>query len=755
LPAIHIKAFSGLKPILSPLLLQQGDAQTAVNARLVSGALSPLAGTTTLKTATEGSQTIFRYGNPSSEDANWLQFSGDVDLIRSPIADDQYGRVYWTDGGTPKYATSTILPGGDFTLGVPAPETVPSVSASSYGQVTVEIQSADILEMSPGDKLRVVVDSGNEQIVVLTGTTVTADTLRADLDSVGGLDATVDGGAVVLKTESFVSTSSLKVERQTGEKKDFSADVVSYSAVAGPVAGTTSNGTDPATSATYTFSAAEISAIEPGARFAVKVNANADVVVIINAGVNTFPTAVTATSLRLALASVAGLSAVVNDGTTQTVTVSTVSSGDSSSLLIRKINPQVTPVYTELVSGSNIQNAALVETRTYVYTYVSRYGEEGPPSSASELVKVGSGQAVEIVGMSAAPSGDYDITLKRIYRSSATGTSAQFQFVVEIPVSQANYTDKIEQAALGEVLLTEGWNIPPQGLKGLKLLSNGAAIGFKDNTAYLSEPNLPHAWPHQYPIDETIVGIGVMRQSAVLLTNSHPYVMSGADPQAMSLEQLELPQACVSKRSIVDTGDGVLYASPDGLVSISAGGIDIITKGLLSREQWQAYNPSSMVAAVHDNRYHVAYTTTSGTRGMLVFDFSGQGAVMTTSDINSSSAITAMYAEPKTDTLYMLQGGNIVRFNAGTALTYTWRSKIFRAPFAMNFGRAQVVASGYPIIMKVYADGVLRLTKNVVNGNMFHLPAGFRALDWEIELLGNTSVTQVSVATSAEEMRTS
>lgn len=755
MPAIHIKAFSGLKPILNPLLLQQGEAQVANNVRLISGALAPLKGVTILKSATAGNQTIFRYGNSTVEDANWLERSGDVDFIRSPIADDQYGRIYWTDGGTPKYATSAILPGGDFNLGIPKPDSVPSVSASSYGKVEVTISSADILEMSTGDSLRVTVDGGNEQVVILTGDTITAESLQANLATVGGITATVDSGGVLLTTNSFISTSSITVERKTGEKKDFASDVVTYTSVVGPVSGADSNGTDPATSATYTFSAAEISAIEPGTRFAVKVNANADVGAIINAGVNTFPAAVNAASLKAALSGVPGLSAVVNDGTTQTVTVSTVSSGATSSLLIREVNPKVTPIYTELVTGSNIQNAALVETRTYVYTYVSRYGEEGPPSSTSELVKVGAGQEVVIIGMSAAPGGDYDITLKRIYRSSATGTSTQFQFVAEIPVSQTTYTDTVKQAALGEVLLTEDWTAPPEGLKGLKLLSNGAAIGFKDNTAYLSEPNLPHAWPHQYAIEEQIVGIGVMRQSAVLLTNSHPYLMSGADPQAMSLEQMELPQACVSKRSIVDTGDGVIYASPDGLVAISSGGIEIVTKALLSREQWQEYNPSSIVAVVHDNRYHAIYTKTSGARGMLVFDFGGQGALMTTSDINALSPITAMYSEPKSDTLYMLQANKIVRFNAGSNLTYTWRSKVFRAPFAMNFGKAQVVANSYPVAFKVYGDGILRFTKTVQNGNMFHLPAGFRALDWEIQVEGDTIVTQVSVATSAEEMRLS
>jgi len=537
-PAIHLKAFAGLKPILDPLLLQQSDAVLAENTRLVSGALSALKSSTTLKSLTKTApQTIFRYGNSATETDYWLEFLADTDIIRSPIAGDVYDRLYWVDGGTAKYAPNTLIlsggtyPGGSYNLGVPAPTTA--------------------------------------------------------------------------------------------------------------------------------------------------------------------------------------------------LTVSTFTPG----------------------SGST------AETRTYVVTYVSAYGEEGPPSPASALVTIDPTAAVGLTSIPTGPSGAYNITSKRIYRSSTVGASASFQFVAEIPVATATYSDTKSQAELGEVLPSTEWYPPPSGLKGLKALPNGAAIAFKDNTAYLSEPNLPHAWPHEYPIEDRIVGVGVFRQSAVLLTTGKPYLMSGADPAAMSAERLELSQACVSKRSIVETGDGVLYASPDGLVSISSSGMDVITKGLLTRAQWQAYNPSSMVAAVHDNRYHVLYQTGGGARGWLIFDFSGQGATFTTTNLNSASAVTALYADHRTDTLYLAQSTNLVRFDAGSSLSYTWRSKTFRAPFAMNFSKSQVVASAYPVTMKLYGDGVLRFTKSVADGNLFHLPSGYRALDYQIELTGSSDVTQASIATSAEELR--
>jgi hypothetical protein len=539
MPVINLNAFAGLKPITDPLLIGQSDATIAKNVRLVSGALAPLKGTTTLKALTKvAPQTIFRYGTSANENEYWLEFAADTDVIRSPIAADQYGRVYWTDGGTPKYAPNNLIlsgadyPGGSYNLGIPAPTTA---------------------------------------------------------------------------------------------------------------------------------------------------------------------------------------------------------------LTIATFTPP--------------PNASQTETRTYVYTYVSAYGEEGPPSPASALASLDPAQAAGLTGITVAPGGAYNITTKRIYRSSTVGSAAQFQFVAEIPVATTTYSDTVTQANLGEVLPTTEWYPPPTGLKGLKILANGAAIAFKGNTVHLSEPNLPHAWPHEYPIEDQIVGIGVFRQSAVVLTNGRPYLMSGADPQAMSLERMELPQACLSKRSIVDTGDGVLYASPDGVVSISSGGMDVITKSLFTREQWQAYNPSSMQAAVHDNRYHVMYTTAGGVRGTLIFDFSGQGALLTNSDINEASAVTALYADFRTDTLYMAQGSSIVRYNAGTPLTYVWRSKTFRAPYAMNFSRSQLISTAYPTTLKVYADGVLKFTKSVANAGTFFLPSGYRAVDWQFEISGTGEVTQLIVGTAADEFR--
>lgn len=417
-----------------------------------------------------------------------------------------------------------------------------------------------------------------------------------------------------------------------------------------------------------------------------------------------------------------------------------------------------TPTEVAVVEGKVPANK-VPESRTYVYTYVTAYGEEGPPSTASTVIDIDPSLSVSLSGMSAAPAGPYNVTLKRIYRSSTVGNQAKFQFVAEIPVANSTYTDSKTQSDLGETLPSETWEAPPAKLFNLRIMANGIACGFvKDDvsrTVVLSEAFLPHAWPPEYSFttDDTIVGIGVFRQSIAVLTKSFPYIIYGVDPAAMSMTKLELQQACVSAKSIVETGDGVMYASPDGLISISGDGAQNITQNIFTRAQWQEFVPSSMQCFFHDGRIHIVYTPASGSRGVLILDVSGQGATLTRSDINASTEIRGGYYDPRSDTLYWIQGGNIVRHNRGSDLTYTWQSKLFKAAYPMNFSCAQVLSETYPVTLKVYADGVEKLNKSVADSKIFTLPSGFRAQDWYYELTGTAKVYSVSIAQSPYEIK--
>jgi hypothetical protein len=406
-------------------------------------------------------------------------------------------------------------------------------------------------------------------------------------------------------------------------------------------------------------------------------------------------------------------------------------------------------------SKATIPASVVPESRVYCYTLVTAYDEEGPPSDSSEVISCDPAKDVELT-IPAAPGGNYNFAKKRIYRS-ATGTAqTKFQYVGEMPVATTTFVDKIKTSALGELLETEGWIPPPAKLDGLRLMANGAAVGFAGNSLYFSEPNLPHAWPHEYPIDDEIVGIGVFGQSVAVLTNGYPLLFQGIDPGAMASTRMTLPQACASKASIVETGDGVLYASADGLTMIGMA-TSMLTQPILSRSQWQDYNPASMQSYVYNGRVIITYSTAEvpPKHGVLVIDLSGASALFTTSDINAGQRFTAGYYSPQTDTLYFAQVPSIVRFDDGAPLRATWHSKTFRLPMHDNFGWAQVLCKTYvgSPMLQVFADGNLRFAKVITGPDQFRLPSGFKAMDWEFEIDGVVSITEVFIASSSAELQ--
>lgn len=393
----------------------------------------------------------------------------------------------------------------------------------------------------------------------------------------------------------------------------------------------------------------------------------------------------------------------------------------------------------------------LAETRVYTYTYVTALGEEGPPAGPSIAVDVQAGQSVSLTGMSTAPTGNYNVTKKRIYRSVQGSSGAGYLFVAEIPVANVSYTDSVLAANLGESLPSIDWLAPPTDMKGLCLMANGIMAGFSKKDVCFSEPFVPSAWPLAYRLqaDHPIVGIGAFGQSLFVGTEEFPYIISGVDPAYMTMTKLPQRQACVSKRSIVDMGGGVFYASPDGICLADATGVKLLTQDLLTRDEWQEYKPSSIHATQIDGRYFAFYDNGTKT-GLLVFDPTGDGASLW----ESNQYFTAAYNDVGADALYVAGSGNLKKWDAGfNSLSYQWKSKLFVLARPENLSAGQVLAASYPVTLKVYADGALKHTQTVANDNPFRLPSGFRAREWQFEVSGTAEVSSVYLASSIGELR--
>lgn len=401
---------------------------------------------------------------------------------------------------------------------------------------------------------------------------------------------------------------------------------------------------------------------------------------------------------------------------------------------IEKPATAITPSGT---AGSSVDAV----TYSYVYTYVSIYGEEGPPSTPSATITVEPLAEVTLSGMTF-PGGR--IASINIYRSN-TGTDAtEYQFLVS-RTSAADYVDTIASANLGEVLPSETWIAPNSAMKGLISHPGGFVVGFYNNVLCPSEAYLPHAYPaaYQTTVDAEIVAIGAFGNSILVTTKGMPYILTGSDPGQLSIEKLEKGEACILKRGFVDMGYACIYPGPSGLWIAGTGTVELMTASLMTKKEWSDYS-RTMTFAV---RYGDLYIGFMASGGFVLDTTSGD---FSTHDITA----TAGWYDDKTGRLYLVVGGVIVEWStSATAKQLTWKSKKYQAPAPTNFGACQVFSSG-PVTVKISADGVLKHTETQVTTNSlpFRLPSGFLATAWEVQVEGSAEITSVQLAGSFAEL---
>jgi hypothetical protein len=358
-----------------------------------------------------------------------------------------------------------------------------------------------------------------------------------------------------------------------------------------------------------------------------------------------------------------------------------------------------------------IYDADNTENRVYVYTYVSTFGavkEESAPSDPADVVCDIEGKPVKVSGFANPPTDHYNITAIRLYRVVTGSSTATYMLVDEFELvdhqfpasgtslmdvmwSNSTYEDNINVADLGKELDTLNFTEPPEGLRGLVSMPNGFLAGFTYNQVWFSEPYLPYAWPADYmlTVDSQIVGLGVYGSTLVVCTEAQPYTISGTHPSAMAQEKQPMNQPCVSKSSIAYDQYGVLYASPHGIVALAGGQMDVFTRPLITRDEWQVYSPSLMVAAMYNNMYMASYHT-GNVRGILVISRGDTPAM-----VDLDFAPTAMHIEHGTGTLYCLNAVDHAVYqmdaNPINPMTYEWKSKQFQYNQRQTFTCAKVV----------------------------------------------------------------
>lgn len=603
--------------------LPDNASTDATNARLVTGDATPYQQFAEIKVLdrTAPVRTIALMAGQY-----WLSFNEEVDVARGIIPGDDTFRTYLTGLDAPRFTNLAMATTGPEPypvdtrlLGVPAPQGAPTVAAGVGADPTVNSTDA-------GDTIDNWTRTGNVDLptVIKEITQSVTEGNPAPSYRFRMLNSP-DGDAGMWQDVAITNSTSVTV--QADVRVETARADGTFAAAIGGMMGASGEGPmlflgfpgGLAGGLNITLQQSQsLSPIVRGATLA------ADTVAGFVVG-TWYKLKMTFTRTTFSAATVVG-QLLDNAGTTviSEVTATVALVGGSAMLSSSNNGPfalgsSVVEFDNILVQAAGAFDSPVTTATSYVYTFVNDLGEESAPSFASATVLRPDGVAITVTTPTGAPTGtdpDYGITTKRIYRAASGASGTVFLFVAEIPLAQADYVDSIPDTELGEALESEDWDLPPDDLRGILALPNGVMVGFRRNQLCLSAQNRPHAWPvrNRLNTDTDIVGIGNIDTTVVIGTESFPYVASGNDPAAYSMAKFEVPQACVSKRSIAYlTGIGVVFASPDGLIAVSGvGQVRNLTETIFTREQWQALEPESIIGIAHDDVYHFYYGTDTG-----------------------------------------------------------------------------------------------------------------------------------------------
>jgi hypothetical protein len=485
-----------------------------------------------------------------------------------------------------------------------------------------------------------------------------------------------------------------------------------------------------------------------------------------------------------------------------------------------------------------------IESRSYVYCYVRQWSDgtidvgksSGPLKNLNDksryTVDVRPGQVVDmsIVDPIAHANGiGAGINKIYIYRSEVTSAGqALYSYVDQFDVntnrvtnnpaavwvsngSYYKYSDSKPNTSLGEACPSIYWDAPVTGLKGLVSLQNGLFAAYKDSTVYVSDWNAPHAWPyeHKVTIDYPIVGLGSFGNTIVVCTEAAPVLIVVQDPTNPTVKAVQENCPCVSADSIVNTRNGVIFASQNGLVLINSTSPTCITEKLITQDEWLPLHPESLKGAFLNNTYYGFFTNPTDKAAGLIFDLASYTYSTVYNSIVSSGLVfttqpaKVIYNDIEQSQLYVcypLENGtqySLCSFASDSRInkSFRWRSKVNVSPQGLfNLSAARVmmtsqssqkenehiwegkltgsslaarVMDGEPIngwcktneleladatVFNYYVDGELKYSREVKDSKPFRLPSGFRGETIEVEVKSNAYIHSITLASSMGEL---
>lgn len=745
-----IKNMGGEIPKQDPRLLPDEAAEAAWNTDLTAG---PLSGLPTPRYAHDfGASTphplpqrAYRLPGPNVGDVDaWIALPSPYSsVVRSPLANDTEHRVYWTSPGVlPKWTRYVDIQNGvaPYDLGFIAPDSSIVVAVTASGGNIPRIASSNITLVEPGNGY-----AAGDQLQVAGGTLSPTNTTPTRFIC----GATQVRNIGIINRGSGGTDGMWLLGGSTGVGRFFTANVLVQGGLVVQI-------TSMADAGEYTTNPTNLFDEACGTNCPGLVGAQ----VSLSMGVRNLTGFVTADYLVTPI-NPASVTPVTGVGVGCTVTV------DYLPLGIPKVD------------------------RSYLFTYIDTFGLESSPSlPSSDLAWAADGYwniVLPTTPPGPSPGRNYPpVKGMWLYRTVTGQTSgaqfyrvAFFDFTTSPPPALGYHdTSKDLDVALNPVLVSAGWNNPPDKLDGLTAMPGGMLVGFTENTIHFCEPNRPHAWPAGYDqsVQYQIVGFGVWQQTLMIMTQGYPSSGSGNTPSNFTISQIQVPEPCIARGSIITDLLGTYYASPNGLVMLSYYGAQVQTISLLTRGNWVNDLKAGNIIAC---RHRAQYLAINGSGTGFLIDYSEQRLGLTR--LNPFLNAVCVWNDVYNGDAYIMADGVIYVWDDTTQpmMNYRWRSKQFFLPAPGNIGAFQIECSpdvaadivvpvvplqtpdpllylpaGANLVLRIYADGVKVYEEPIRQARTFgRPPSGFKAFVWQFEIVGRVNVFSLQAASTMKELK--
>jgi hypothetical protein len=626
--ALKIVKFFGEAPKISSELLPDTVAQFAFNLDLSSGDLLPYRRPEQVATLDKVGvvRTIYPLFNPSTGDPRWLHWITDVDVATAQIENDDTQRVYYTGAGSPKVTNYALA-----TSGTEFPTQNYVLGMPLPSAVPVVTPTA-FTQKSATNRAR---DAGNTATITTSAAhgLTTGDVVTTTL--FGGTGYSLTNIQVTVRSPTTFSYFSF------GATETTIADTAGRVDLAGV--------TQPRNYVYTYYSVWEEESVpsEPSATVFVKEGQQVVLTGLPSLWVHGAGYQTTGLKLRV-YRTVAGVD-------------------ETSYFRVGELS-----LGTPLAATYSRTGTTVTVTRT-AHGYTTGNLVTVVPSTGDVL------------------AGVYNITVTDVdaftFTTAVTGTTSGN---ADIAIG-LSFTDDFDvNDILDDPLESEDYDAPEPTMQGLLAIHNSMIVGFFGNTVCFCEPGKPHAWPIKYrqQVDAQIVALGAFGTTLLVLTDKTPWVLTGNNPRVQSLARTDYILPCVAKKSVVNVGFGVTWASTGGLAVYSTTiGTDYLTKNVHSWNTWSiAVTPTSLVGEYYRGRYFGS----DGTK-TFIFERNEQvGGHLVQSDV----MFTAAYYRSVDDSFYYAAGGEVYLWNSPNRVSATldWKSKTFTTKTYVNMGAARVIA---------------------------------------------------------------